>query len=437
MIDKHYLAGFFDGEGTSQTCTISGRDYSAKLMDATIQPIVYTNSEVSTIVKNIIDNNITGITYTNVQTTVATLPRIAFNDTVVFDAIKQLAELVDYVFYIDNNKDLHFEPKGSQISGYTINNTNILSAQFEQSRETMGNVVKVYGDRYLDAYTETITAGSPLGGSVFTLEYKPHNTEVLVNSSIVQPGAILGITNNLESNVKYLVNYEDRQITFVSGTSQGNNIPSSGASVKINYDRALPIIKAGINRGSVNVYGAKTKIINDKSIKDPATAKSILLRELDNASPLRAVEVNLKGWFELTPGQTINTEMADYELGPEDLTVLEIAYNFNKENILKEEVINLKLEKKFPDITDQFTEMKKRLDRLEAQDRQNNDLLSRLELSEGAFNFIGSYWYMRTRNIGNAFILGHPIQGLLGSYANHCLGGSFGPWGIIKSGGYY
>ena len=41
----------FSGQENTQICTIKGRDYTARLMDVTVEPSIYTNSEISTICK--------------------------------------------------------------------------------------------------------------------------------------------------------------------------------------------------------------------------------------------------------------------------------------------------------------------------------------------------------------------------------------------------
>ena len=73
----------------------------------------------------IIDNEVQDVTTTNVDVTTTTLPRIAFNHQSVYDALTQLAELAGFVFYIDVDKDLHFEAKESITSGIILNNTNL------------------------------------------------------------------------------------------------------------------------------------------------------------------------------------------------------------------------------------------------------------------------------------------------------------------------
>ena len=181
----------FEGEGNSQSLVLSGRDYTARLMDVTIEPVVYTNSEISTIVTNIINNEVKDITTNNVDVTTTTLERIAFNHTSVYEAFKQLAELAGFMFYIDNDKDLHFEIRNSISSGFTFNNTNILNSNFETNREDFSNIIWVYGDRQLTTAPREIFTQTASLGSVITLNYKPSNTNVSVLGSIYKGGILI------------------------------------------------------------------------------------------------------------------------------------------------------------------------------------------------------------------------------------------------------
>ena len=217
----------FEGDNNTQRILLSGRDFSARLQDATVEPKVFTNSEISTIVKDIIDNNVSNITTTNVNVTTVTLPRISFNHTPVFDALQQLAELAGFRFYVDVSKDLHFEEKDSSDSGIILNTTNIVRGKSETTREGLANIVFVYGARQLTGKEEFFSGGSPFvnsqSGSVFTLKSKPFNTEVRTSDF---PGSVLigGIFGLFESFISgtdtafdYLVNFEDRKIILVSG----------------------------------------------------------------------------------------------------------------------------------------------------------------------------------------------------------------------------
>lgn len=435
----------FRGKDTRQTVTLKGRDFSLRLQDATVDPVVFTDSEISTIVTNIINNNVSDVTTNNVEVTETTLKRIVFNHTPVFEALKQLSKLAGYYFYVDNDKDLNFKKRDNIDSGIVLDNTNITKADLNETREGMFNSVFVYGDRALDGFNETFTADGT--GSVFTLLNKPRNTTVNVNNNI-QKGGVFELTVEPVSGADYLVSFNDRTITFISGTDLGySSIPSNGSSVSIDYFRDIPIVKAGIDRDSITLFGKKEKIINDKSINDPNTAVDILKAELENANPFKGVEVTIQGWNNITPGNTARVRLSDFNID-EDVGILSVAYDFNKKTVNSEDIITIRLDKKVRDITDEITDIRARLNAIEESDRQETDLITRLETVQNEFSVIGSYWTISTRTLGSSFILGVPnsnpggvgFGGTLGSVVGsgiNFLGDSRTDLSILHSGGFY
>jgi len=439
----------FYGKGINQTVTLSGRDYSLRLMDSTVNPIVYSNEEISEIVKSIIKNNVSDISLTNVNTTTTTLSRIAFNQTSAFEAIKQLADLAGYYFYVDHDQDLHFEEQSSSSSGLTLDNSNVLKMKYNQTREEMFNKVWVYGDRMLAGYKETNSLnGSAWGGevgSVYTLLNRPHNTliEYLGNPLV---GGIYEI-GTIKSGIDYLVNFFDKEIVFISGTDMGNSVPASGGSIVSIYDREIPIVKYGQDNSSISLYGPKSKVIDDKTIKDPTQATDILNKQLEKTDPFKGMEIELKGWQDMTPGNTAVVTLADFGID-ETVGIISIDYNFDKNTVQSENVIKVKLSKKILDITDEINTLKMRIESLEAVDRKEDDALTRLETATGSTLCIGSYWEVKTRTLGSSFILskgphgetGDTFGGILGSVIAsgvNFLGNNRSGFTVNFSGGFY
>jgi len=473
----------FDGKGVKEKLKLSGRDYTARLMDRTVEPEVYTNLQAGSIVKDIITKYTNDISTSGVQISgTAVIERISFNHLPVFDAVKKMADQADYTFFIDTNKDLHFEPRGGSASGFTFDSGNVIAANFKEQRDTLFNKVWVYGDRYLDGFKETFVAGSPTGGSVFNLLYNPHNTEVTVGGTAIQPGAIEGIASSPGSNVKYLVNYDDKRITFTSGTTQGDNVPASGASVVVNYQRALPIVKVGDNETSKAQYGERVKVIVDKDIKDPATAEALMQRELEKSGdPKLQGTLEIRGVTNIIPGQTCIVNLPNHNVINETYDILEATYDFNKLSNLSEEVLSIKVNEKLPDITDTMKDILNGLRKVQGQDISDSDTITRFQYTAGSVGVRTSGCVVYSRSIagegliwgntafgiwetgkwkdpratsmiydssvyglydialyggagGNGFILGNNSFGILGT---NSLGNALGQWVLLWSGCYF
>ena len=425
------------GKEQDETLVLTGRDYTARLMDRTVEPEVYTSLPAGSIVKDIVSKYVDNITTGSyVDDSLTIVDRITFNHTPVFDAVKKLADLADYTFYIDEDKNLHFIEKEGVSSGQTFDNTNILKSDFKELRDTVYNQVWVYGDRYLDGYRETFTA--PATGSIYTLLYSPHNTSITVNTTGIQPGGIYEMSYGTGSAVKYLVNFNDKQIIFTSGTDQGNNIPKTGSIVIVSYQRALPVVKVGDNEISKALYGTRVKVINDKDIKDPNTAEQILARELDKSSyPKKEGRLDIRGVVNITPGQTCVVDVPYHNISSQTYDILEARYDFNKENCLSDSVLSIKVNKKIADITDTMKDIILELKKLQTQDISATDIITRLQYTIGSLSIRQSGVEVWTRTIGSSFILSHPINGLLGSYANHHLGDYRLGSTLNFSGGYF
>lgn len=411
----------FPSKQLKETVTLSGKDYTARLIDRTVEPEVYTNLLAGSIVKDIIEKYTDEITVNNVENSSTTISRIAFNHTSVYDAIKKLADLSEFNFFVDEDKDLHFKSEGAVDSGFTFNSGNVTRADFKEQRDTVFNEVWVYGDRYLDGTKEEFIAGSPLGGSVFTLENRPHNTDINVGSPITlntkQVGAIENISTVPLSGTDYMVNFFDSKIIFVSGTDLGySSIPPSGTLVTIEYKRSLPIVKVGRNQDSINNYGKRIKKIVDTEIKDPETAVERLNNELTlNSEPKKQGTVVVKNLVNVTPSQTATVNLPNQDVDSKTYEMIEARYNFNTTNNLNNEVLSIKLNKKINDITDTIKDLINNITTIQSQDITDSDILTRLETATGSLGIRHSGLEVSIRPINDSFIDGHSYNGVLGA----------------------
>jgi len=443
----------FTGKENTQKLTLSGRDYSLRLQDITAQPQVFNNTETSEIVTGLLtSNSVPDITTTNVNVTSTILSRMSYNHESLFDAFNELAMMSNSIFWVDEDKDLHWIERKSSSSGVTIGDSqnNLLDTDLNRSREGMANIIHVYGDRYLSGFKEQLSIGSPVGGSVFELISRPHNTEILYLGSSLK-GSVKDITLTPTSGPDYAVDFFDRQVIFLSGTDIGyDSIPPSGGSVIVNYQRELPIVKCGQNDDSIKFYGPKTKVIRDKSIKDPNTALDLLQGALQDSNPLNRLKCKLKGWFTFTPGQTVIYDLSNFNISEIPMSIVEIQYNFNKNSIQDNSTISLVLSKKLLDITDKMKELDRRLVNIESPDISDSDVVTRLIQSKEECIVVGSCYSVYTSTVtgsqyhlyGTSFI--PPInpwhlasgtdQGhLAGSYTGSA--SAFSPFSLQLSGG--
>lgn len=389
---------------------LSGRDYGARLMDVTVEPSVFTNSEVSVIVKNLIDSFVTGITYTNTQTTPLTLSRIVFKHKSVWDCVKQLAEYVNYDVYVDATKDLVFRPKGNVSASLTIDNTNAIRASFTTTTQDFFNEIWVYGGKYLSGWRNDFTADG--AGSVFTLDYKPFDLYATVGGT-KKLGGIYQASSSLVSGVHYLVDLGSKNVIFVSGTNVGNNIPGSNVAIVCTYNRLRPIVKVANNQSSIDTYGKRSKIIVDHEIDDPIAAQTLAKSQADLYSlPLTTGVVDLQNvTTNVIASQTVIVNLPNENVSNLTYTVLDADYDITTENLLHGTVLKLRLAQRVKDAVDTFKQMILDIKQLQAENMDDTDIITRILYANGSYG-IGSNstpgltsYQIKTRNIGEKFYL--------------------------------
>lgn len=423
---------------------IKGRDYTARLQDIKVEPTVFNNTEISDIVKNIM-TAVPDITTNNVQTTATIKNNIAFNHSSVFDSLKELAVEIGWYFYVDEDLDLHFEPKDILVSGITLDNTNILKSQFRTIDREIANNVWVYGDKVLTGYKQLDVPAD--GGSVYPLDYRPKNTNVFVGgSSVPKVGGIFEqVVGDVGSPTQYLVNYDEAKIVFVSGTEAGDNIPISGVdTIDFEYERNKQIVKYGLDRASEELYGRKDKIIVDKNIINPVAALDKVKAELlENSSPFVQGTIETNNVINVTPGNLLTVNIPNSNQANTTYQVLQSKYRINPTNSMNNNVTTLRLNKRILEITDTIKQILIDIKKLQGDDIFNSKELTRLEQATGSIGLRVAEWNVKTRTIGDSFVLGHPINGKLGSPVVGTSGGQVvlgsstaGAFTIVRSGTY-
>ena len=405
----------FQGEGVKEVVRIKGRDFGAFLQDIIVQPRVFKNEETSQIVLDIMEQNISSneISINNVNTTTKTIDKITFANISVFDALQQLAEIAEFVFYVDEDKDLHFEQKEGTDSGITIDNTNTEMGVFKNSDKEIFNKITVYGDRILTGTEDIFTSD---GGSVFNLSYKPHNTKMYLSGAtdtIYEPAGVVNLNDPAEDNVKYLVDFQGQQIVFASGIIAGDNIPPTGSVIIARYDRNTPIISIKADQDSQLKYKLKEKVIVDQKIKDPDEASVLAVSKLNEfKDPRIQGDVQVKGVLNVTPGNTVTVDFPYNNINSQAYAILSARYDFSPMKVNNEDVLSLTLNKKLSDFTDTMKNQMLRMKQIEIS--QLDPGIVTLQSNTGSLGVSGTNIVVK-RSIGSAFYFHIPNHDILNS----------------------
>lgn len=424
----------FKGSPDDEKIEISGRDYGAVLQDMTVSPIIYKNKDAGVIARTIIINNTENIiSVNNINiTTGITIDKIGFNHKSVFDSLTELAELAGCYFYVDVDKDVHFQLKSSSDSFRTFNNQNVYDASFRVDDREVYNKVWVYGDRILTGNIESFSADGV--GSKFTLLDKPHNTRVTSHSVFITPGGILTMDDPATKNVKYLVDFNEKQIIFTSGTSAGVNIPASGTlPVSIEYEKTNPLLSYISDSTSITSYGPKSKIISDPNLKsyDEVNDKAVSFLA-DYKDPKIQGTIYLKGLIDLTPGQTCIVNLPWHGIDYQTYTILSVCYSFNPYNNNSGRVMNIEVNKKINDFTDTVKSILNKTKNLELGALEGDFTVLNISTENV---LVDEHYEIYIHPIGTNFVFHSAKHGLLEDLNSRIGTGGLGST-LIESGGY-
>lgn len=264
---------------------------------------VYEDQTVDSIIDDIITNFTDGtFTTTNVNAPVL-IGYIAFNYEYPSQCLRQLAELINYDWYIDVDDDIHFFAKETTVAPFNLDDTGgkyyFNSLKVTNSIKDLRNTIVVRGGTYEGA-TSTETQNADGNQTTFTWAYKYSNVSVTVASV----SKTVGI-DNIDSPASFdcLYNYNEKALKFPSGSK-----PTAGQAVALTGNPQIPVICKVEDPASVATYGVFEYKVIDKSINSKEGARDRARAELSAwASELTEAQFETKETG-LAVGQTITVQ---------------------------------------------------------------------------------------------------------------------------------
>jgi hypothetical protein len=203
-------------------------DYSMDL-DALLVSKTYTNTTIGAIIANILSTYAPGFTGINVSCSFP-ITKIVFNQVTISQALKRLANIVQYSWFVDPSKDVHFFPKNTMLAPFNLTDTSgnyvnsSLKTIFDGTQ--IANSVKVRGGTYFGAtYSDTITVrGSVTKSWVLPYKFDAITLTITINgvSKIV---GVYGKNTFLDADVLY--RDSDQSIQVFNALVDGNTIAFS------------------------------------------------------------------------------------------------------------------------------------------------------------------------------------------------------------------
>lgn len=239
--------------------------------DSRLVSKAYQSQTARQIISDLVSNFTTGGFTTNNVQSAFNITRIVFNQVAPSECLKRLADLLQYHWYIDPNKDVHFFPIFTESAPFNLTDTsgNYIVESLVRCYEgtQISNKVVVRGGLYNSAsFTDIITvAGND--SKTFNLPYQFANLAIAVDTGGGFASKTVGIDFIDDPATKdCLYNYDNQTIKFPSALANGNRIRFTG-------NPKVPVLAVAENPDSIATYGIKEKIIRDSTIEDLDTAR--------------------------------------------------------------------------------------------------------------------------------------------------------------------
>jgi hypothetical protein len=249
-------------------------DYSIDL-DSELVSQEYDGMTIGAIIADILTNFSSGFTGSTVSCGF-TVTSIVFNQVPISQALKRLADLVQYDWYVDAAKDVHFFPKYTELAPFNLTDSsgNYVNSSLQTIKDAtqLANSVKVRGGTYPGStYSDTITVkGSVTKSWVLPYKFDATTLTVTINGASKTVG-VYGIDTFSTKDVLY--RDQDQSIQVQSARADGDTVAFSGTPL-------IPVLAVAADSASIALYGTREKLVEDTSIVDIDTARQRAIVEL-------------------------------------------------------------------------------------------------------------------------------------------------------------
>ncbi len=302
--------------------TCLAKDYSYD-MDRTLIAANYEDTTVADIIEDFKDNFLpAGYTTTNVNCDIVAR-YIAFNYEYPSKCLQQLAELVNYDWYVDGDKNIYFFEKSTypapfgltDISGNYYYNT----LKVKNSLANLRNSVIVRGGQYLGELTseKQIADGTE---TTFKQGYQ-YNTVFVKLNTVSQTVGIANIDDPDDFDCVY--NFQEKFVLFPEASK-----PADGDEVEVGGFPYIPVIVKVKDPTSVTAYGEHQFKIVDKSInskegaRDRARAELIAWANSISDATFETMTVGLAVGQQINVASTIRGVDEDYVISRMSTTMV-------------------------------------------------------------------------------------------------------------------
>lgn len=285
----------------------------------------YTNQTINAIIADLVTNFTTGFTVVGVVANI-NVTSIAFNRITVAECLRKLADLVNYSWYVDYFKDIHFFAGTTQVAPFIVTSGNFINESLKLSRDIsqIRNRVLVQGGEVANPVQSVRHAGDT-ETTTFPTQYKfATRPTVTVNGAARTVGV-----DFLDSDASFqcMWDFNQKYIRFTAGNIPALPLPPATTNILITGNPLLPLLVNVPNPASINQYGewefaiTDTTIITEQQAIDRAIAE---LRGYANSITEGSFETYTAG---LRSGQVVRITDALRGID-EDFIIQKVGYSF-------------------------------------------------------------------------------------------------------------
>lgn len=246
-----------------------------RLLDRKLVVEEYDGWLLSDIVDDVLSEYVPTGGFTSVVAADVTLQKVKFNYEPVSDVFRQLAQLVGYEWYVDEDRVVRFFPPSLEPAPFTVTdgNGNMVDGSLvvRGDLSNLRNVIFVRGgDELGDPQTEELSTQANGTNGIFKLGYGYSGLTVTVNAV---PKTV-GIENIADpTSVDVLYNFAEKVLKFAVA-------PAGGAAVLASGTPHVPILLKKSDVASIAEFGEFEFMVVDKTIESRAAARQRAQAEL-------------------------------------------------------------------------------------------------------------------------------------------------------------
>jgi hypothetical protein len=237
----------------------------------------YTNQTIAYIIADIVTKYAPTFTVSGVLADIE-VASIAFNRITVSECLRKLADLVNYNWYVDYYKDIHFFATSGEPAPFVIESGNYIRESLTITKDIsqIRNRIIVQGGDIPSPARTVLHAGNG-ETTTFATQYKFATMPTVTVDGVAQTVGIDYLNDDLSFDCMW--NFNEKYVRFTAGNIPP--LPSSGTTnIELIGQPLAPIIVNVPNALSISEYGEYEFPITDDSISSQDQALERALAEL-------------------------------------------------------------------------------------------------------------------------------------------------------------